>query len=263
MPTLGTRVRHDLHIRSARVSATSDLGPRLRRVSITLDPGCEPVPFVPLAVGDHVKLALPHPTTGRLALPLPGAVADASGPRPVLRDYTVRGVPDEHTVVVDVVLHGSGPASDWAAAAVRGTPVGVLGPRGSLVMPADRSRYLCLVDESALPVAARWLEEAPPAAAVEVVVECEHTDTARVDLPARTGARVVWVEGRDGAGLADHLRQLRPGPGDLVWAAGETGAMVLLRRTARELGVGKDSLDVHGYWKRGVAGRDHHAPLED
>ncbi|MBR7744724.1 siderophore-interacting protein [Phycicoccus sp. BSK3Z-2] len=262
MSATATRVRHDLHVRRAEVSVVEDLGPRLRRLTLALAADAAAVPFVPLAVGDHVKLALPHPVTGDLVLPRPGTDAEPGAPRPVLRDYTVRAVPDERHVVVDVVLHGEGAASTWAAAAAPGTPVGVLGPRGSVVMPGDRARYLCLLDESALPVAARWLEEAPAGALVDVAVEVEDPATAAVPLPARGDARVTWVAGTDGAGLARHLADLRPGPDDLVWAAGEAGSMLAVRRAAKDLGVAPDALEVHGYWRHGVAGRDHHAPLE-
>jgi hypothetical protein len=39
--------------------------------------------------------------------------------------------------------------------------------------------------------------------------------------------------------------------------------MVTVREAARALGVAKDDLEVDGYWKRGIAGRDHHAPLDE
>lgn len=250
---IGRRIRHELHRRRGAVSDVHDLSTRLRRVTIALDRGSVPVPHVPMAVGDHVRLALPHPETGRL---------DLEGPdRPVLRDYTIRAVPEPGSVVVDVVLHGSGPGSSWASAAEVGSAVGVLGPRGSHVMPADRRRYLVLADESAHPAASRWLEEAPVGAAVHVVLETEDSSTA--DLPRRPEASVTIVAGTDGSGLVRELSALSPRPGDLVWAAGEANAMLAVRRAAKGLGLGTDDVQVDGYWKRGVAGRDHHAPLED
>jgi len=250
---IGERIRHDLHTRLGAVSEVSDLSDRLRRVRITFEPGTAPVPHIPLAVGDHVKLAFPHPDSGELDL--------EGGERPVMRDYTIRAVPDEDSVIVDVVLHGSGPGSTWARGAGVGTRVGVLGPRGSHVMPADRSRYLVLVDDSAHPAAARWLEEAPDGAEVHVVLETEDSLTA--DLPTRAEASVTVVAGANGTALVRELIALGPRPGDLVWAAGEAGAMLAVRQTAKGLGVAQDDLEVDGYWKRGIAGRDHHAPLDE
>lgn len=255
------RIRHELHVRAATVAYVVDLAPRMRRVGVALSPGAAPVPWTHLAVGDHVKLAFPD-ATGDLRLPAqPGVRPGPDTPRPILRDYTVRAVPDAGHVVFDFVLHGDGPASGWASAAKPGSPLGVLGPRGSRVMPGDRPRYLCLVDATALPAAARWLEELPADAVVDIAVE-GHPDTICA-LPDRPGATFTHVEGTDGSGLVAHLADRRPVAGDLVWAAGETSSMLAVRRAAGELGVARGDLDVQGYWKHGVAGRDHHAPLDE
>ena len=195
------RQLHPLHVRRATVSRVEPLGGRMRRVTLDLEAGAPPIPWVPLAVGDHVKVAFPHPSTGELILPTvvddrPRLPEGAS--RPVTRDYTVRGVEDarpdgSQQVSIDLVVHGTGPASTWASSAGPGDVVGLLGPRGSMTEP--------------------------------------------------------------------------PAPGDYVWAAGQAGAMVQVRRAAGEMGIGDESLhpsalQVDGYWRRGVAGRDHHEPLE-
>lgn len=177
---IGTIVRHDAHRRRATVRSVDVLSPRLRRVELAIDAGDAPVPSLPMAVGEHVKLAFPHPDTG---------IVDLSAGRDALvtRDYTIRAVttPGETTegapdnaLAVDVVLHGSGPGSTWALGATPGSAVGVLGPRGSHVMPDDRSRYLILADESAHPAVARWLEEAPAEAEVNVVIQSPDGTTA-------------------------------------------------------------------------------------
>lgn len=259
---MGEVIRHELHARRGTVADVVDLAPRMRRVTVALADGAPPVPWHRLAVGDHVKLAFPDPRTGDLKLPeRPGQRPAADAPRPVLRDYTVRAVPDPGHVVFDFVIHGSGPASTWAEQAEPGASIGVLGPRGSRVMPGDRPRYLCLVDSTALPAAARWLEEAPADAIVDVAVEGP-ADTICA-LPDRPDSTVTHVEGTDGSGLVAHLADRRPVAGDLVWAAGETSSMIAVRRAAGELGVARDDLDVQGYWKHGVANRDHHAPLDE
>ncbi|WP_299518904.1 siderophore-interacting protein [uncultured Serinicoccus sp.] len=267
------RQLHPLHVRHAVVREVTPLGGRMRRVTLRLGPETPPVPWVRLAVGDHVKVAFPHPTTGELTLPtvvddrphLPEGVE-----QPVARDYTVRAVddgPDGQDLALDFVVHGSGPASTWARDASPGDTVGLLGPRGSMTEPSGAARYLCLGDETAIPALGRWLEEAPATAPLEVVVQVPGPESV-IDLPARDGATVTWLVGTGESDLADHLHGLDPppGPGDYVWAAGEARAMVAVRRAAREHGIGADgesALHVDGYWRRGVAGRDHHAPLED
>src|SRR5207245_1572911 len=48
-----------------------------------------------------------------------------------------------------------------------------------------------------------------------------------------------------------------------VWAAGEATALVPVRRHLKqEAGLPKEHLSLHGYWKAGVAGLDHHALLD-
>jgi len=47
-----------------------------------------------------------------------------------------------------------------------------------------------------------------------------------------------------------------------VWAAGEASALVPVRRHLKEQGLPKTNRSLHGYWKRGDAGFDHHAPLD-
>lgn len=264
------RIAHDLHARSATVTTVEDLGPQLRRITFTLEEGAAPVPFVPLAVGAHVKVAFPDPRTGSLNLPrvVDGRrQSDPDAPRPVLRDYTVRAVPDEQHVVLEFVIHGSGVASNWAAQAAAGQHLGILGPRGSAVEPDTAQRYVVLADESALPAVARWLSESPVTTAIDVAVHIS-AEEARIDLPSHPRATISWLTGGEDA-LAEHLRALTPTPGDYVWAAGEAGSMLQVRRAAKELGLGAkgdvqpSAVQVDGYWRRGVAGRDHHAPLEE
>ncbi|KUG53321.1 hypothetical protein AVL62_00465 [Serinicoccus chungangensis] len=267
-----SRQLHPLHVRRAAVSHVEQLGGRMRRITLGLEAGTPPIPWVRLAVGDHVKVAFPHPTTGELTLP---TVVDdrpslpEGAQRPVTRDYTVRGVHDAdqtQQVTIDFVVHGTGPASTWASGARKGDVVGLLGPRGSMTEPADARRYVCLADETALPAVGRWLEEAPAGIPLEVVVQVPDA-TCLVPLPQRADARVTWLMDEEEGTLAESLRSLPPEPGDYVWAAGEAGTMVQVRRAAAELGVGGEALkpsalQVDGYWRRGVPGRDHHEPLE-
>ncbi|WP_151526824.1 siderophore-interacting protein [Serinicoccus kebangsaanensis] len=273
------RQLHPLHVRRATVSAVEHLGERMRRITLALEHGTPPIPWVRLAVGDHVKVAFPHPETGQLTLP---TVVDdrpqlpEGAQRPVTRDYTVRATSDgddegedataAQRVSIDFVVHGTGPASTWASQASPGDTVGLLGPRGSMTEPRDARRYVCLADETAIPAIGRWLEEAPEGIPLEVVIQVPDA-TGIVPLPPRDGARVTWLMDEAADTLAQALQALPPAPGDYVWAAGEAGAMVQVRRTAAELGIGGEALapsavQVDGYWRRGVAGRDHHQPLE-
>jgi NADPH-dependent ferric siderophore reductase len=47
-----------------------------------------------------------------------------------------------------------------------------------------------------------------------------------------------------------------------VWAAGEAGALVPVRRHLKAQQLPRENLSLHGYWRRGESGLDHHAPLD-
>lgn len=38
--------------------------------------------------------------------------------------------------------------------------------------------------------------------------------------------------------------------------------MLTVRQAVREFNLSPDDVEIQGYWKAGVAGRDHHEPLE-
>ena len=63
--------------------------------------------------------------------------------------------------------------------------------------------------------------------------------------------------------LLDVVRSQDVTADTFVWAAGEAGALIPVRRwLTQEAGLPKANLSLHGYWKSGVAGLDHHAPLD-
>jgi NADPH-dependent ferric siderophore reductase len=265
-----TRIRHELRPRLLTVQGVTRPTPKLVRITLG---GPELAGFAHASPQDHVKLSFPPPggaqpimptlVDGGLRPPPPGS------PQPILRDYTVRRHdPAAGELDVDIVLHGDGPAATWAAQASAGQVLGVLGPRGSQVVPATFDWYLLIGDETALPAIAGWLARLPATARAFVFVEV--ADAAEEQpLASPADVRVTWLH-RDGAepGTTDLLAravaatELPDGDG-FVWAAGEAGAMRPVRRHLRERGLPKEWVDVDGYWKRGVANHDHHAPIDD
>ena len=73
-----------------------------------------------------------------------------------------------------------------------------------------------------------------------------------------------WFSGEDRDNrVAEALATLEITEGTLVFLAGEAGSLIPLRRyLRRELGLPKEQVDAHGYWKKGEANLDHHAPLD-
>jgi len=256
------RRMHPLRARLLTVVGVERLAARMVRVRLA---GDDVADLPTAAPTDHVKLFVPAATGEVPALPVVVDDRWVAGRDLPSRDYTIRAIDREaRTLDIDLVEHPHGHVGRWASAVRLGDQVGVLGPRGSAVVTPDAAWYLFAVDETGLPAAARWLEELGPEAQALVLVEVQDAADV-VPLPTRARAEVTWLfrgeqEAGTGSLLADAVRGLELPDGDgYVWVAGEAGAVRPLRRHLRdELGLARDAVDVDGYWRRGVAGHDHH-----
>lgn len=235
------RVRHELKFRDLQVARVRDVTPHLRAVTFTDDSLAD---FVSPSFDDHVKLFI-------------GEGGDAE---PARRDYTPRSFDNAaRELTLEFVLHGDGPAAEWAAQAAPGQRVRIGGPRGSFIIPLDYEWHWLVGDETALPAIARRLEELPAGARVEVLLQVPD-EADRRPLPTAADARVTWVA--DGAAALATVRAwpLPPGEG-YVWAAGEASEMAELRRIlVDEKGHDKRAIRAAAYWKRGASA--HHENLE-
>ncbi|GAA1009546.1 siderophore-interacting protein [Acrocarpospora pleiomorpha] len=261
-----TIVEYPLKPRLLEVSRVQRITPTTVRVTLT---GADLEGFQEAAPADHVKLCLPEPGAALPVMPTLGPDGleppPPGSPRPILRDYTVRDYrAAENELDVDMVLHGHGPAATWAGRATPGDRVGVLGPRGSVMVPLVLDWYLLGADETAIPALARWLKLLP--ATAKVIAFAEVADAREEqDLPSAADVSLTWLH-RDGvaAGESDVLVRAflgvtRPAGEGFAWVAGEAGTLVPIRRHLRgDFGLPKDRVDVDGYWKRGIVNLDHH-----
>jgi NADPH-dependent ferric siderophore reductase len=126
--------------------------------------------------------------------------------RPHLRTYTVRAArPHLGEIDVDVVLHGvadghPGPAAGWAAAAVAGDPIVVLGPDRAgtgrawgveWAPPAEGTLFLA-GDETAVPAISSIIEALPAGRRTVAVLEVpEAGDMLSLAVPP--GVEVRWL----------------------------------------------------------------------
>jgi NADPH-dependent ferric siderophore reductase len=255
-PALSRRhVRHELVQRHLTVAAVRPVASRIVRVTLTgeLDG------FAADGPTDHLKVFFPDPSTGRIATPgfhagglglsAPGAV--------IQRDYT----PADHRdgeLDLDFVVHDDGgPASAWASRAAVGDPLIVAGPKTSKLVPDGLTALVLVVDETAFPAAARWLRLTPAEVPVTLLLDAPDDATGYFD---RVAERATIHAGVD---LEATLRTLPVDPGTVVFLAGEATTLIPLRRyLRRELALGPEQVLASGYWKRGVAGLDHHAPVD-
>lgn len=246
-----TTVRHDALTRNLTVTRTKKVTPSFTRVTVS---GEDLSGFVSIGPTDHAKLFLPSPETG---------VA-------VARDYTprfFRAATDDSPAELDFdfVSHpNGGPAVAWVKTAEPGDGIVAVGPRASRLPPLGASRFVLIADETALPALARWIEVLPENAEILALVALSvDSDAGYLDPAHVNRAKVCWLKKGDGV-LERAVRALGVlDAGTYVWAAGEATALIPIRRYLRqELGLHQDQFSVDGYWKPGVEGLDHHAPLD-
>jgi NADPH-dependent ferric siderophore reductase len=252
-----TRLRREPPpFRRATVATTELRSPRLQRIT--------------LAGPDLAGFDVPEPAASlRLLLPRNGELEVprwngnefllAEGRRPPLRTLTPVALdPSGPSVTVEVVLHGHGLLSDWAAAVEPGAPVAISGPGRGYEVDADARAFVLLGDETALPAIGTLLPRLPSEADVSMIVEV--ADPAAIlaldHRPRHLDAGPVVGPGEEpGSTLVPALATTELPPGVRVWAAGEAAAMQRLRRRLfEEAGIPRAHAVVRGYWKHGRAG---------
>ena len=152
-------------------------------------------------------MLLPSPTTGEVVIPTwnGNEFLMADGARPRLRTLTPRRFDaDAQELDVDVVIHGTGPLSEWAASVTTGSLAAISGPGRGYEIHADSSGFLLAGDETAIPAMSQLLEALPVATPVRVLVEVADP-AARVPLPEHRLATVEWLDLPSGAPPGDAL----------------------------------------------------------
>ncbi|HZZ96998.1 MAG TPA: siderophore-interacting protein [Jatrophihabitantaceae bacterium] len=226
-------------VRTGAVVATTQLTPRMRRITVR----CDDLPDGPIRPAQDVELLLREPSGRR-----------------VKRRYTIRHARREPAELdLDVLLHGDGAGSSWGTHAAPGDAIEFQGPRGKLELRNAAWHLLC-GDESALPAIAAIAEALPDTERAVALIEVRD---ASDELPV--SADVHWVHrGAHPPGTPDLLlpaaSQL-----DLPFAQahgylmGETRSMVALRSLFEGCGLPHEAIFLKGYWNIGrpdrIAGR--------
>ncbi|MEU0566818.1 siderophore-interacting protein [Nonomuraea sp. NPDC005983] len=177
---------------------------------------------------------------------------------PRLRTYTVRfWDSDTRELTLDFVYHGDeGLAGPWAAGAVPGDELFMIGPGGGYVPAPSAGWHLLVGDESALPAIAASVEALPEGAPAHVFIEVEGPEEEQ-KLPTSGDTRVTWLHragGPVGEALVAAVRGLDFPEGDVqAFVHGEAGFVKQLRRYLRvERGIPLERLSISGYWRLGA-----------
>ena len=253
----------------AEVVSVAKITPRLISVLVT---GDELGGFADAAPTAHLKLFLP--ANGQDAPNLPqytpdGVVyTDEDAPRPIVRTYTPRRYdPARKTLEIQFLLHGEGPASEWAERAQPGDQVAVAGPGGRFSLEPAADHWWLAADESALPALGTLLDALPATSAAEVHVEVDGPDD-EIELPSPAKTEITWHRRPPGEAAGQQLaaaaRAAALPDGARVWVACESAAMRDIRRYfTRERGIPVARLVTRGYWRAGEQNYPDHDYGED
>lgn len=230
-------------LRWAEVIAVSNPTPRMRSI-VFGGPALEGFALKPDVLAPHIGITVP--SGDGTTVPPP-------------RIYSIRRFDAAAgTLEINVVLHGSGVASTWAARARPGERAGISISGGIPMKPAGR--YVVAGDHTALPAIARLLDVLPDTASADVFIEVPDP-AERQELPSRAAASITWFHRAGGSTpdtspLPDAVREAAPAPaeGIAVWAGAEHRAAQRIRAHVRQvLRLPSDACSVVAYWKANVA----------
>ena len=243
----------------------STIAPRLVSVLVT---GSDLDGFADAAPTSHLKVFLP--VDGQDAPNLPEFTPEGAdpGPPPVVRTYTPRRYdPASKTLEIQFLIHGEGPASEWAQRAKPGDKLAVAGPGGRFSLEPAADHWWIAGDESAIPAIGTLLEALPDTATADVHIEVADADDELV-VPGQAKTTITWHHRRAGdafgAELTEAARQAVIPEGARIWVACEAGAMRDIRRFfTRERGIPAAQLVTRGYWRTGEQNHPDHDYGED
>lgn len=256
-------VIHPLVVRTVTVVSTEDVDGRTRRIRLEGDElggfdraGISHPAFSAPGFDDHIKLIFA--ADGNIESALPRQHADGIEWTPsehrITRDYTPHSVDGQTgSFSLDFVVHGDGPAVNWARQAAPGSMVSFVGPKSSQVLPGDATSIILLGDETAMPAIRRYLDERPLEIPAHVVVTAggENGSPSGLGLRESDSIRFVGMPEPDGeaiAALFDTVNSAEDlGDHPFVWAAGEARSLLPLRRRLAGC-VERSHRSITGYW---------------
>jgi NADPH-dependent ferric siderophore reductase len=217
--------------------------------------------------GPNIKLVIPPRGVKEPAWPIQGPdgkrTMPPGHPEPITRTYSLRRLDRAAGELdVDFVMHGSGVASNWAETAQPGDKIGIGGPGGPEVRPADW--YLLAGDHTALPAISRILEHLPADARGQAFVEVPNANEEQ-DIQHPEGITLTWLHTGDVDTLEKAVRAVPWSSAKSIyaWLAAESSVVRSLRQYVRdEKALPRDRFLSIGYWRRGMSEPEYHEKLD-
>ncbi len=227
------------------VESVEDLTPTYRRVRLSGDFAS----FDSAGADDHLRIFF---VPADAAIEAPEQLREYPS-----REYTpVAWTPD--SLALDFVVHGTGPASDWAAKAEAGIGAMIGGPRGSLVIEGRPDWWLLAGDRTALPAIRRFLAQVAPGVPVDVIVVAEDAgEEQELDSAGELG--VTWVRSLEELVAALDGVPIRDGDG-FAFVAAEQSVVKPGRDYLQRRGIEIARAVVKGYWRSGLTADDPKTP---
>jgi NADPH-dependent ferric siderophore reductase len=193
--------------------------------------------------------------------------------RTVRRRYTIRRFdPERQLLDLDFILHGDGPAAQWATQAVPGTTFEAIGPRGKISLDPVATWHLFVGDETFVPAVGAMLDALPDGYRAVSVLEVDSAADAGSfgdDLRGGDGIAVQFVE-RSGHPVGQALALLDaldvidlPPESRHAYVAGEFHVVGEIRKKLGKMGFAPNEVSPKAYWRLGQANAEHGEPAGD
>lgn len=223
-------------VREVTVSATEQLTPHLKRITLT---GSALADFPDNQQGAYVKVRV-----------------EQDSEKVALRSYTIQGFDKKkQLLVLDFVVNlHEGPATNWASKVAVGDQVSFGGPGPRKMDSFDASTYLLVGDLTSVNAVIAYAKFIQSKATVYAFIEAPSTDDfIEIEWPANVQAHWYLSEKGVHDAIINAVKDIKALPADThVFIASEAGVFRELRAYMRdELKLPGDQLFASAYWKQG------------
>ncbi|WP_170252751.1 siderophore-interacting protein [Colwellia echini] len=234
-----------MKMRMTQVAQIEDLGPHMRRITLT---GDDLTDFPLDQESAHFKAIFPQPGKTKPKLGM------YFGFKKWMRSYTIRAFDKvSKALTVDFAVNDhQGLGTNWASNAKIGDYLGIAGPGDTKHTNYNADWHLFVADLTALPAAAAVIEKLPEDAKGAAIFQVPSAQDKQV-IRAPKGINICWVINSDLSknALLEALKTSTWLPGEpAIFIAGEIRQVKQLKDFVKEMpGYTNKQTYASGYWK--------------